>query len=99
MIILDITLGEVVNSKAGRDRGKKFIIIDVIDSSYVLLSDGDLRRIEKPKKKKIRHIKPTGVVIESLKEKIEKKQKLTNVEIRKILIEHDNKPEGNNGDF
>ena len=41
--------GKVVYSKAGRDKGKCFVIIEVIDEQYVYISDGRLRKIEKPK--------------------------------------------------
>jgi ribosomal protein L14E/L6E/L27E len=33
----------------------------VINERYLLLSDGDLRKIEKPKKKNIRHIRLTAL--------------------------------------
>lgn len=83
--MLNVTIGQVVYSKAGRDTGKKFIIVGIVDESYVLISDGDLRRIEKPKKKKIKHLEVTQEVSELLNEKLEKKLKLTNSELRKSL--------------
>jgi len=82
---MDIALGQVVYSKAGRDGGRKFIVVDIIDENYVMISDGDLRKIDKPKKKKIKHIKPTEIVIESLAEKLRNGQRVTNSEIRKTL--------------
>lgn len=96
---MDTTLGQVVKSKAGRDAGKKFIIIEVIDKSYVQISDGDLRRIEKPKRKKVKHLDLTGEIIEPLCEKLNLKLKVSNSEIRKALsalennnhtLKHDN---------
>jgi ribosomal protein L14E/L6E/L27E len=83
---LTISRGQVVFSKAGRDAGKKFIIIGIVDELNVLISDGELRKIEKPKKKKTKHIELTGDVIDSIKIKLEKKIKLSNSEIRKNLI-------------
>lgn len=82
---MDTTLGQVVKSKAGRDAGKKFVIIEVIDKSYVQISDGDLRRIEKPKKKKVKHLELTGEIIESINEKLKMKIKVSNSDIRKAL--------------
>lgn len=82
---MDYTLGQIVYSKSGRDAGRKFIIINVINDSYVLISDGDLRKIEKPKKKKVKHLKFSEEVIDSLKEKLENKLKVTNAEVRKAL--------------
>ena len=82
---MNITLGQVVYSKVGRDTGRKFIIFGIIDESYVLIADGDLRRIDKPKKKKLKHLEITSNVIVALSEKLEKKLKVTNSEIRKAL--------------
>ena len=52
-----IERGDVVLSKAGRDQGRAFVVFDVIDSEYVLLVDGRLRTLDRPKKKKRRHLK------------------------------------------
>jgi len=82
---LGITLGQVILSKAGRDAGKKFIIVGIIDKSWVLVADGDLRRIEKPKKKRLKHIELTEEILPSLSEKLRNELKVTNSEIRKSL--------------
>lgn len=80
----DIQIGQLVKSKAGRDKGRLFVIIE-IEEEYVYLVDGSLRKLEKPKKKKIKHIQPTHLIVESLKEKILNDQKILNAEIRKII--------------
>lgn len=82
---MEIRLGQVVYSKAGRDADRVFVIIDIIDDKYVLISDGDLRKIEKPKRKKIKHLGITEEVLKSLNEKLENKQKVTNAELRKLI--------------
>lgn len=81
----DVGLGQVVKSKAGRDKGKIFVIIDVLDDKYVLIVDGDMRKLDKPKKKKIRHLIVYNTVLEELREKIIKGEKFNNAYIRKIL--------------
>lgn len=48
---MDVDLGQVVYSIAGRDGGRVFVVVGIIDDKHVLISDGDLRRIEKAKKK------------------------------------------------
>lgn len=45
-------LGRLVYSNAGRDKGRPFVVIDVLDSQYALIVDGSLRKIESPKRKK-----------------------------------------------
>ena len=44
-------------STCGRDRGRVFIVADVGDP-FVYIVDGKLRKVEKPKKKKVKHILP-----------------------------------------
>lgn len=82
---MQMTLGQVVISKAGRDVGRRFVVVGLVDEIYVLLADGSLRRIEKPKKKKIKHLKQTEEVIEGLTERLESKQKVSNSEFQKAL--------------
>lgn len=83
---MSTVLGQVVYSKAGRDEGRIFIICGVIDENYVFVCDGDLRRIENPKKKKIKHLKITNIKIETLEQKLTTGLKVTNAEVRKALV-------------
>ena len=84
---MNVTLGQVVNSKAGRDAGRKFIVIDILDEFYVMVVDGDLRRTEKPKKKKLKHLELTGKIIRPIEEKLKNKLRVTNSEIRKTFLQ------------
>lgn len=47
--------GMLARSKAGHDTGKVYVIIDT-DDAYVYLTDGKIRTMDKPKKKKKRHV-------------------------------------------
>ncbi len=49
--------GQFAMSTAGRDKGRVFLILDTLDSDFVLLADGKLRSLEKPKRKKLKHTK------------------------------------------
>ena len=53
---LSLLKGQVVRSKKGRDEGKVFVIIDIIDKDYLYLVDGKLRKLDRPKKKKVKHL-------------------------------------------
>ncbi|AUS98124.1 RNA-binding protein [Clostridium thermosuccinogenes] len=86
---MDTVLGQVVFSKAGRDAGKRFVVVGIVDSMYVLISDGNLRRIEKPKKKKKKHLELSETVIESIGNRLLTGQKVSNADIRKALAELD----------
>jgi large subunit ribosomal protein L14e len=81
----ELELGQVVISNAGRDSDKFFIVVDIIDKNYVLLVDGSLRKLDNPKKKKVKHIKKTNKIFDELKNKIEAKEKFNNAYIRKLL--------------
>jgi len=82
---LDYKVGQVVYSKAGRDAGKKFIIVSIPDESYVYISDGDLRKIEKPKRKNAKHLLITEEIVKPLSEKLLKNMNVNNSEVRRAL--------------
>lgn len=46
--------GDFVKAKAGRDKGKIYVIIR-LDEEYLYLVDGKYKTIDNPKKKKIKH--------------------------------------------
>ena len=81
----DITIGSAVYSRAGRDKGGLFLVVG-ISGDCVYLSDGDTRKIEKPKKKKLKHLNRTNFVSESIKEACTKGE-VENHMIRKALAE------------
>lgn len=85
---MDATLGQVVYSKAGRDSGRIFVITKLLDENYVYIADGDLRRFENPKRKKIKHLKLTQDIVQSLLIKFEQEQRVSNAELRKALAEY-----------
>ncbi|MGO1469571.1 MAG: KOW domain-containing RNA-binding protein [Tissierella sp.] len=81
----DIAIGQVVKSKSGRDKGRVFLVLNIIDESYVSIVNGDLRKLDNPKQKKIKHLDVYNTVVPELKYKLDNKIKLSNAFIRKIL--------------
>jgi len=57
--MIDIQTGQVVFSKQGRDKGNAMVVINA-EAEYVYLVDGKLRTLDRPKKKKVKHIQPTN---------------------------------------
>ena len=47
--------GMLARSKTGHDAGKIYVIIN-IDSTYVYLVDGQIRTLDRPKRKKKKHV-------------------------------------------
>ncbi len=56
-------IGDIVVSLAGHDRGEPFVVTAEV-GDFVLIADGKSRTLEKPKLKKIRHLRvaePSGL--------------------------------------
>lgn len=81
----NLKLGQVVRSVAGRDKGRFLVVTEMKETDFVQVSDGDLRRLEKSKTKKIKHLAKTNYVIPELNERLEKGLKVSNADIRKYL--------------
>ena len=45
-----VETGRVVISKSGRDKGRPFLVVELLEEPYVLIADGALRRLKQPKK-------------------------------------------------
>ena len=80
-----VEIGRVVLSRSGRDKGRAFLIVGVIDSPYVLIADGGLRRLAKPKKKKLKHLDVQPMVLENIQEKLTQGKKVFDAELRSAL--------------
>ena len=80
-------LGRLVLSKAGHDKGSALVIVGVDDDGHVLLSDGKLRTIEKPKRKKLRHIAVQSAFSNELHHKLVSGSPIQNAELRKFIAE------------
>jgi len=89
---MDLQIGQIVLSKMGRDKNRFFIIYSITNDGYVYLVDGNLRKVKKPKKKKIKHIAPTLFVSNEIKDKIIKK-KLTDADVYKVISDFENRKE------
>lgn len=77
-------VGQLVVATAGRDANKKFIITCIINDQYVYISDGDTRKLENPKKKKLRHLKLTNCVSQEITEGLQRKM-ITNSVMKKYI--------------
>ncbi len=60
---MNITVGTVVRSKAGKDKGA-FLAVIGTSGDRVLVADGKSRKVENPKPKNPAHLAPTKTVFE-----------------------------------
>ena len=81
---MNIAKSNIVKSTAGRDEGDLFFVLD-IQGEFLLRADGKSRRVEKPKKKKCKHVSFVGESHSVVAEKIRSSEKITNSELRKAL--------------
>lgn len=49
-------VGYVVKSLKGHDTGRVYLVVAVLNADFVLLSDGEYRKLDNPKQKRIKHV-------------------------------------------
>ncbi len=79
---MDYEFGMLAWSRAGHDKDKLYVIIKT-EGEYVYLSDGRLKPVERPKKKKCKHIQVRKAIPEELCGLTE--ETIKNEEIRKVI--------------
>ena len=82
--IPSITISDVVVSTAGRDAGEWFYVIEE-DPIYLFLANGKDRTLEKPKRKKRKHVQKVLRSETRVAEKIKSGNKVLNSELRRDL--------------
>jgi hypothetical protein len=71
-------------SLAGHDKGAVYIIVEA-DSDYVYLADGRTRLLEKPKKKKKKHIQIIKYKDSGIENKYRQYNKIMNEDIKRAI--------------
>ncbi|MDO5111881.1 MAG: KOW domain-containing RNA-binding protein [Clostridia bacterium] len=60
--------GQIVESTAGRDKTRYFVIVGVCDEAHVYIVDGVTHKACRPKKKKLKHLRFCGKQLDMDKE-------------------------------
>lgn len=81
--MMEVVVGGYAISKAGHDFGNRYVIIH-IENEYVYLVDGKVRTLERPKKKKMKHMTMLHQIDHSLADKIMNKT-VKNEEIKRAM--------------
>ena len=81
---MDIKTGDIVRSLAGRDKDRYFYVLSVTEDG-VALADGIVRKIDNPKKKKLKHLLLVASPQTRIREKLAAGEKIFDAEIRKSL--------------
>ena len=91
----NIHISDVVTSTAGRDEGKLFYVIDC-DEVFLKLANGKDRTLDKPKRKKRRHVQKVLRSETRVAAKILSGDKVLNSELRRDLAFHAKEMQANN---
>lgn len=76
--------GYFVKSKAGHDAGSIYVILDS-DERFVYLSEGRLKTVDNPKKKKRKHLQLINERAEEVMAKLDKGLPVTNEDIKRSI--------------
>lgn len=79
--------GMFATSKAGHDKGKLYIIIKE-DEEYVYLTDGRLKPVDAPKKKRKKHIQIIKKTDSNIRLSIEENREISNEEVKRAIKEY-----------
>ena len=82
--ISDFNIADVVLSTAGRDQGELFYVVGT-DPIYLMLANGKDRTLDKPKRKKRKHIQKVLRSETRVAEKLRAGDKVLNSELRRDL--------------
>ena len=93
--ISDLNISDVVVSTTGRDAGNWFYVINE-DPVLLYLANGKDRTLEKPKRKKRKHVQKVLRSETRVAEKIRSGDKVLNGELRRDLAFHADQMQANN---
>ena len=90
-----IGISDVVKSTAGRDQNELFYVIDA-DELYVTLANGKDRPLDRPKRKKRKHVQKVLRSETRVAAKLMQGDKVLNGELRRDLAFHASQMQANN---
>ena len=91
----NIHISDVVVSTAGHDKGEIFYVVST-DETYLYLANGKDRSLDKPKRKKRRHVQKVLRSETRVAAKISSGDKVLNSELRRDLAFHVREMQANN---
>ena len=80
----EISISDIIVSTAGRDQGKLFYVIGT-DGVYALIANGKDRKLEHPKRKKLKHVRFVTRTDSRAAVKLRSGERVINSELRREL--------------
>lgn len=81
-------VGQLVKILRGKDAGEVAVVIEVIDSRFVYIADGDKRKFDGPKKKSILHLELLPVVSSEVVNSLDESGRVTNGKLRFAVMKY-----------
>lgn len=81
----NVQVGQLVRSSAGRDKGKVYLIYDLLDEAFVRVIDGEKKKLTNPKRKNIKHLDIFPVKADIVAEKLIRGEPVTEKEISETI--------------
>ena len=76
--------GMMARSLAGHDQNQYYVILRE-EGAYVYLADGKIRTVDRPKKKKKKHIQLMSTIPQELRDKFERGEAIRNEDIKRVI--------------
>ena len=89
-MIENVQIGTVVLSTQGRDKGMYFVVV-AVGRGVVYLADGGMRKLNAPKKKNVKHVSDSGVVLTGIATKLAEGKKVFDSEVKSALRQFNQK--------
>ncbi len=81
---MNISKSDIVVSLAGRDKGRLLFVLDT-DGLYATVADGKVRKLENPKRKKLKHLRLAARTDSNVAVKLRAGDVVLNSELRRDL--------------
>ncbi|WP_088106064.1 KOW domain-containing RNA-binding protein [Halalkalibacter urbisdiaboli] len=79
------SVGQIVKITKGRDRDQFSVIIKLDNHRFVFIADGDKRKVDRPKRKNISHLKLMDYISEEVCNSFNETGRVTNGKLRYAL--------------
>jgi len=80
-----VQIGRLVCSVQGRDSGRFYLVVEIESESRIRVADGEGRKVERPKRKNVKHLKFYDVIAGEVIDKAQNGKRVTNADVRKEL--------------
>ena len=81
---MELKTGMLVESRAGHDKGSLYIVTDM-DDKFIYVCDGKTRTVDRPKKKKEKHVAKKSGVPEIIAKKLYDGKPVMNEDIKRVI--------------